>query len=966
MYVSTRNSAAEPVCSAIAIKNGLAPDGGLYMPKEIPTLTEGELGSLLRLPYAERCAEVLSRFLTDFTKEDIAIYFEISSNPNSIDYPNVIYNGASYVVNFIEGKYVAIIEDIKYGTQANLYIDGDSLMTGVSFVRWADINGQEITTSLSLPTNIEIKGNAEYRVILQYTKYSIHFVSVNMAGETCKYGYGTLKNGTSFILNQAVEYNVYINPGYVLSSTYYYDNNNQKQEGVQSGFVFEPSKYLIDDNIFTIYLQFNLKEVKVVIDNVMHEDSSNTLGITPSEWATFSVSRIRNGQEAELLTSTDEYLFQTGDTLSVIIKPITLGIELTHVNFGDDSKSTNIGFGGQSPYSLNSNDIYENDKIEGVRYYLQIIFNHDIIDPFNAEVNINNVFKVKQYNVLYTYNLKSKECGVELMVRNNGAISSPGADNDYVQTVNYGSQMTFTVNSSTISLISDKFEVLGFKLNGVLDENDKRTTYLLNNMDMWKEIARERYSISSTQIKIELTLSPKITLKNTDLNDPFKYTRTYNSQSQSLIVGTDVIVAEAFKLTIEYYDSTGDKVNPVNVDVYDVRIFADDGDGQLLSFGRTVTLVIIPAKVTLNTIYSSTNPLTKVYDGSTIVNKEALINGLILDGVYEKDKNIIVIDQGQIKANYSDSRVSKTERRHITIKDVYIIDKTTNSAPRNYKLENGETSFIMRESGHISARPLVITGFKIGDKVYDGTSEVKVDVSNITFNGLVPTDSASIEPQNLRFYCETFTIGYDREVKLDYSNALTGSDSLNYNISYSPSYIDIYPYELALNINGYGEFKLVDYDKKCLIPIEAKLKVNVYDTDSVQYRELYSVVEQAMEAKEKFRVVYEVSMQTGVITKDLPEGLYLYMPSVSKLSKVILTNGETAEAVKHSVQDGVVIIKTGGSSAMICVISETIYLPLWQILLIVLAVGIIIAVLILIFIIIRRKKKNKYSVNDRI
>ena len=70
-YISTRGFKEFGVTSAEAIKRGLAPDGGLYMPESMPNITEEFLNSLLPLSYAERSAAVLSLFLTDYTKQEL-------------------------------------------------------------------------------------------------------------------------------------------------------------------------------------------------------------------------------------------------------------------------------------------------------------------------------------------------------------------------------------------------------------------------------------------------------------------------------------------------------------------------------------------------------------------------------------------------------------------------------------------------------------------------------------------------------------------------------------------------------------------------------------------------------------------------------------------------------------------------------------------------------------------------------
>ena len=70
-YVSTRGGDSRGVSSAYAIKSGLAADGGLYMPEEIPQLSYEEITELISADYPERAAMILSRFLTDYTREEL-------------------------------------------------------------------------------------------------------------------------------------------------------------------------------------------------------------------------------------------------------------------------------------------------------------------------------------------------------------------------------------------------------------------------------------------------------------------------------------------------------------------------------------------------------------------------------------------------------------------------------------------------------------------------------------------------------------------------------------------------------------------------------------------------------------------------------------------------------------------------------------------------------------------------------
>lgn len=70
IYHSTRNSALT-VSSAEAIAQGIAADGGLFVPAFIPELSAADFDSLKGLPYAERAARLLQLYLTDFTPEEL-------------------------------------------------------------------------------------------------------------------------------------------------------------------------------------------------------------------------------------------------------------------------------------------------------------------------------------------------------------------------------------------------------------------------------------------------------------------------------------------------------------------------------------------------------------------------------------------------------------------------------------------------------------------------------------------------------------------------------------------------------------------------------------------------------------------------------------------------------------------------------------------------------------------------------
>lgn len=69
-YNSTRNSSVK-VSSAEAITQGIAAEGGLFVPESIPEITFDDIKKIGEMKYADRAAFVFSKFLTDFTEAEI-------------------------------------------------------------------------------------------------------------------------------------------------------------------------------------------------------------------------------------------------------------------------------------------------------------------------------------------------------------------------------------------------------------------------------------------------------------------------------------------------------------------------------------------------------------------------------------------------------------------------------------------------------------------------------------------------------------------------------------------------------------------------------------------------------------------------------------------------------------------------------------------------------------------------------
>lgn len=80
-YQSTRNKNIS-VDAALAIKSGISPEGGLFVPEDIPVISLEFINKLTQMKYKERAAEILGLFLTDFSKEELDL---CASNAYSAD-----------------------------------------------------------------------------------------------------------------------------------------------------------------------------------------------------------------------------------------------------------------------------------------------------------------------------------------------------------------------------------------------------------------------------------------------------------------------------------------------------------------------------------------------------------------------------------------------------------------------------------------------------------------------------------------------------------------------------------------------------------------------------------------------------------------------------------------------------------------------------------------------------------------
>ncbi len=901
----------------------------------------------------------------------VKVCYVAGSKAELIDYPTLTMNGVEIKVNEvkIEGgvtEYFAYADGFEYNSAIELVLS--NFMTGTKQEDWKD--GKY---------NIDaITGNMELDVTLQYEYYTIIFEAHMDGQKTNVPGSGNMTDSkTTHQIFDKVNYAISTTDGYKLQKVYFYDASNKEKEIDldETSFRFDPANFLIDGNLITIYLVFDFRTITLQLSNQRSDGELNPLSEDKSAWLTFSGVRIRDGVEEPLEQG---YTFRTEDTLILNIKPKYIGIELDEVHLG----VLEFGFGESKDYSVTLSPLDSEKWEEG--YTLIVYFNSSIMAELYDVVSLVNYVKLRTYNIDYSYNLisfsKQFRFGVKLSVGNatNGTFATTGTTDDgedlkYTGEAMFNSNMTFSYDKGSLG---NKFVITGFKVCGKDYEYDiveGVSMLILDEQDVWNSLALDRFLNNSNVIQIVLMLTPKIELNNADSEKPYIYNNTYNAREQGLVVGRDIIVVEGFTLTIKYNDSEDLPINAGNYKVLITVTISGGAGSTSINFDEDITYIINPAKITI----TISEPLVKVYDGTnTIGDKQILVSKLKFNGICEDDQ--LTVDVNKLTASYADNEASD-ELIAISINNLILLEKTEMIPSANYVISNGK-DIVLDRAGKITHRELFI-GFIAGDKVFDNTDVVHVNTIDILVQNKVDRDSVDINVGALKFYLDNFSVGFAREVKLDLDagDILTGDDSENYIIKYGSKgtyeggkyknvYIDIYPNEISYTVKDYGTFKIVDADKKCLIPINANMVVKVYENGSEEFQYMYSKVQLEMDKNEKMKYCYKVALVVGGVEQMMKPGLQIYLPKAKKTTQLHqqTSDNENIQEVKFASNNDCIILKTEYGRCVFAVVVDTTFLPLWAIILIVAGSLLAVGGVVTIFIVVRVRAKRKYGSYDKI
>ncbi|HEY8423371.1 MAG TPA: threonine synthase [Clostridia bacterium] len=103
-YVSTRNK-NHTVLSYQAIIDGISPDGGLYVPEELPRVSREELKKLMAMSYQDKAVFILKAFLPEFSEDELRECVESSEKrfDDNIIAPLVKIDDSTYALELWHG-----------------------------------------------------------------------------------------------------------------------------------------------------------------------------------------------------------------------------------------------------------------------------------------------------------------------------------------------------------------------------------------------------------------------------------------------------------------------------------------------------------------------------------------------------------------------------------------------------------------------------------------------------------------------------------------------------------------------------------------------------------------------------------------------------------------------------------------------------------------------------------------------
>lgn len=901
------------------------------------------------------------------------------------------------MVGAISGYFV-VVEKIKYNTQLSLSIDV-SEEEGIKFNSFS-YSGEKIEGKFLVENDSFIIAN------FQAISYSVSFYDESTGGYLISYA-NNITNSSDIHIGDKLELRIYENAGFQFKKSYYIKDGTEvdlddiKQETdyyVYTVSTFKPSIFFstIKDELteITIYLDFDEKEYFIkpnVINNTKNNRGTiiNTTGKEANQWLDYENWQERYFKDEEFIEMDEkdgERYYKTNYVLQIKFNSSFNGIDLEYIYLGNVSYKF-IGTGTKQIAGQDVTLVKENNV-----YTLTFKLTSELLKSSGTskQLILGIAYKIKQYNITLNTNTINgtwllKNYKITVSVSANKTTTSNNSKYVTLSNIYFGSSFTFSVSSSNnLNNFNAKYYLSHFYITNLEmginyvnlnveeskdnyswtmskeSEDGKNTDSMGNIISVWDSIS------DSTNVTILAVYEPKITFSKDFHKQEDKSlikTVVYNGYVQNLTTpddkGTDpdIVYAEELGAAEIIYSLDGvQSVEPKNANKYKVTIKI-----QGIAYVGEVYLVISKASLTLS--YAGAI-LVKEYDRTTdltLENLNTLKSQFGLVGI--KGTDTAVIDTSSISGYYETQKVQ--EKIKVFVSGLALgVDLL-----QNYILDPTLSTDIL---GTITKKQVTLDKslFSFDNILYkqDIPYVLKYTINGeLLFNEDLGDDSCYIDLEQIVYSLEDYSVGANKKIIVDLISAFAGEDKDNYYVVNMEYYINVHPYELSCEVEGYGTFKIIDLEEACIIPLDISSKdfhVQLISSNSESYVDLYAIVESIISRSEKLYAFFKFNIYTTkgnvINVKDLA-GAYIGFNKFKDLTNVYSV-GEDANKLSWTKNGVMAVIKIDeNTDNIISVFVDKSYLSIWKILLI---IGILLLLLIVILIVIyiyKRKASNKHQ-----
>lgn len=806
----------------------------------------------------------------------------------------------------------------------------------------------------------------------------------------------------------------------------YFKSTNINDSELTFTTQFKNGDFVLKGDKIYIYVEYAEREFGYEITNFADGFSLENIGaeghkvnLTASDFATayvYVAHKDENGEYGDYLLANQR--FGPTDKLKIIIAMNTYSLDGQDYDLSLGLKLKNLKLGlikdnltQQIDFAFNA-DGYQNERFT---YSATItIPNYISRIPSSDLLKLYLYFKIDEKSLTTTTNVDD-ESFYKTGSSPNFSMLFDSYDYGFsagTQDSNGSKQFLYKLNFLYKTRISYEFDNLNYKSNFRItetrfyDEND----VLINPSNYSKYGITENLTVGGwdvrhvNNLKVKYIVQPIITFNTIqDENGVYIFTKPFNCNSfgegleQKLTIGStnafDIQTAlSANLLNVSYWldlNAVSD-VSAVDAKTYFVKIdfnYTEDYTWlENLDIEAKVKFVITPIDLTIECENISALNLKKEFNNLSnfiVSNRnfdtDKLVEYLLLKGnglnIRLRDEQTILYLQTGYNAKVTHT-IQNQEREVVVANEsakynitIYNLNLVNNP---NFRLTQNQIT--IKNAITITRKEIKINSIQVYDKIFDNSVNAEIkDKDSISLSGVVSGTNAFLNLDELKLTFDNKEVGLNKNITGNFAEILIGEHSANYFVSVATIKASIYPYSVSAVIEGLGtitiENNTTDKNLVKLLPIDAKLNVEIIKSGTNGADEIYKYINKSISRREEFDYAIKLSLSVGDIESYLDNNLTLVVPKTERLKSLIWLTGSQSDKLLYNDRDEYVAVdlsQIGLRVDKIAIIKEKVYLKLWQIVTISLLVVSGLGTGIGLFIYFRKKKKEKNTIFDKI